>query len=116
MVLAQLVLVALLTVVGGLWKGPLIALSLVLGGIASVIPSAYFARRVFKRVDAREAKAIARQFFVGEAAKLALTVVLVLLFVMFFPVSLPPFFLGFAVAQMGFWLAPLFDKSQNQKV
>lgn len=113
MVGAQCVLLVAMVLTAWIWKGHLAAFSVFWGGAASLLPSAYFAKRVFKQVDARAARAIARHFFTGEAIKLLLNVVLVVLFVSLLPVSLLPFLVGFSGTQMGFWLAPFFDRSRN---
>ncbi len=114
-IFAQLCIVAVVTIVAWLGWGVFIAKSTSLGGLASVIPSSYFAWRVFARVDARQAKQIIRSFYMGEFIKLLLSVVLVIAFIKIFAVYLPAFFLGFAVAQLGFWLTPLFDNKQRKR-
>ncbi len=89
---AQLFIVALTTVIAWLGWGVFVAKSTSLGGLASILPSSYFAWRVFRRVDARQAKQIVRSFYIGELLKLTMSVVLVITFVKLFAVSLPAFF------------------------
>ncbi|WP_423063269.1 ATP synthase subunit I [Candidiatus Paracoxiella cheracis] len=86
------------------------ALSALLGGAACVIPSLYFARRLFATTSAREAKKIIRAFYLGELVKLALSVVMVVFIIMFIRVTIVPFITGFIGAQFGFWLAPMMIK------
>ena len=89
-------------------KGATEALSaLFLGGAACVLPSLYFARRLFAITSSRAAKRIMINFFLGELIKLALSAVLVVLVIVFIPVAIVPFVVGFVGAQFGFWLAPL---------
>lgn len=90
--------------------GMLEALSALLGGAACVIPSLYFARRLFATTNAREAKKIIRAFYLGELVKLGLSVVMLVLIIMFIRVTIVPFITGFIGAQFGFWLAPMMIK------
>lgn len=82
------------------------SISALLGGLASVLPSLYYARRLFVTTQARQVKRIVRAFFLGELTKLLLIAVLVVLFIQLFPVKILPFMVGFVAAQCGFWLAP----------
>lgn len=112
---AQVCVLAVVVVVAWLgWDG-LAAKSASLGGLASVIPGAYFAWRVFARVDARAARQMVRAFYINEFIKLMMSVFLVIAFVNLFAVSLPAFFIGFVLAQLGFWLSPLFDNKQTKR-
>lgn len=112
---AQVCILALVVVIAWLGWGSFTARSASLGGLASVIPGAYFAWRVFAHVDARMSKQMVRSFYVNELIKLILSVVLVITFVKAFAVSLPAFFIGFVLAQLGFWLSPLFDNKQMKR-
>ena len=87
--------------------------SVLLGGAASVLPSLYFAQRLFATTSASAAKKILRTFYVGEMIKLALSSLLVLLILLFIPVAILPFVTGFVGAQLGFWLAPLLANKMN---
>lgn len=80
-----------------------------------MLPSAYFAWRVFARVDARMAKQMIRSFYINELIKLLLSVLLVMVFISCFALSMPAFFVGFVVAQLGFWLSPWFDSKQLKR-
>jgi ATP synthase protein I len=106
-VMAQIAIVVIFALIAWGAYSAETALSVILGGLACVLPSAYFARRFFFSTDARAAKQIIRSFYIGEMIKLLLTGILVIVFVRYFPVSLLPFFVGFAGAQFGFWLAPM---------
>lgn len=102
----------IVVVVAFLWliSGVKDSLSVLLGGVACVLPSVYFARRLFSTTSARAAKKIVRAFYVGELFKLALSAGLVVIITLLVPVSIVPFIVGFVGAQFGFWLAPMFIK------
>jgi ATP synthase protein I len=54
----------------------MLAVSALLGGLISIGPNSYFARWAFRFSGARAAGNIARSFYIGEAGKFILTVVL----------------------------------------
>ena len=108
-------LVVVFIAAGWLFGGLREALSALLGGAACVLPSLYFARRLFATTSARDAKKIVKAFYLGEIVKLALSAVLVVLIVMFIPVVILPLITGFIGAQLGFWLAPLVTKTDAIK-
>lgn len=96
-------------------SGAIEAVSALLGGAASVLPSFYFARRLFATTSPRAIKRIMVNFFLGELAKLALSAGLVILIIVFIPVAIVPFIVGFVGAQFGFWLAPVLIKLEKVK-
>lgn len=96
---------------GWLLGGLLEAMSALLGGAACVVPSFYFARRLFATTSARDAKKIVKAFYLGEMVKLGLSAVMVVLIIMFIHVTIIPFITGFVGAQFGFWLAPMITKN-----
>ena len=49
------------------------AYSLLMGGLISVVPNAYFARQVFRFSGAADAREVARSFYVGESGKFIAT-------------------------------------------
>ena len=81
--------------------------ALFLGGVVCVLPSLYFAWHLFAITSSRATKRIMVNFFLGELIKLVLSAVLVILIIVFIPVPVVPFIVGFAGAQFGFWFAPL---------
>jgi len=99
-----------------LFAGLMEAGSTLLGGAACVIPSLYFARKLFATTSAREAKRIVRAFYVGELVKLVLSVVMVVLILKLIAVAIVPFITGFIGAQFGFWLAPMLTKINMKRV
>lgn len=88
-------------------QGATDGLSALLGGAACVLPNLYFAWRLFSITSSRATKRIIIDFFLGELIKLALSSVLVILIIVFIPVSIVPFTIGFVGAQFGFLFAPL---------
>lgn len=89
--------------------------SALLGGVAVVLPSAFFATWLFRTTSARAAQRIVRAFFVGELIKMITSAVLAVVFVMLFHVAMVPFWVGFMVALVGFWIAPAFVKLDISK-
>lgn len=88
--------------------------SVLLGGMVSVVPNAYFARKLFQHQGARAARQIVNGFYTGEAFKLALTFVLFAMVFKFFKIDPLVFFAAYILAQMVFWFAPLiFDNNRN---
>jgi ATP synthase protein I len=66
--------VLLLAIAAGLlWIDTILAYSVLLGGLISIAPNSYFARRAFRYRGARVAAHVARGFYAGEAGKFVLT-------------------------------------------
>lgn len=89
--------------------------SALLGGLAIVLPSSYFAYRLFRITSARAAREIVKAFYVGEITKILLSAVLAAVFVSIFHVELVPFWVGFMAALVGFWIAPALVKMDVSK-
>lgn len=84
------------------------ALSLVIGGLVCLLPNFYLYRRVFSFFGATHAKQIVKAFYLGEAVKLVLTGVCFVA-ALLIPWAKPLWiFLGYLLAQFGFWLAPIY--------
>ncbi len=81
--------------------------SVLLGGLASFVPSAIFALILLRKTHASQAKQIVIALFAGEFIKLILSGVLLVIMIMLLPVKLLPLVAGFLVATLGFWVAPL---------
>jgi ATP synthase protein I len=82
--------------------------SFLLGGLVCLLPNAYLYRKAFSHFGARQAKQILKDLFLGEAVKLLLTAGLfvgTLLISWALPLWI---FIGFILAQVGFWLAPIY--------
>jgi ATP synthase protein I len=91
------------------------AWSALLGGVAIVLPSSYFAYRLFRITSARAARKIVRAFYVGEITKILLSAVLAVVFIRFLHVGMFPFWVGFMAALVGFWIAPALVKMDVSK-
>jgi ATP synthase protein I len=105
----------LLTALAYLFMGVVSAQSALLGGVAIVLPSGYFAYRLFRITSARAAHKIVKAFYVGEVTKILLSAVLAVIFIRFLPVDLIPFLVGFLAALVGFWIAPAIVKMDVSK-
>ena len=78
-VLVFLIQVAITTgvsAIGYIALSPLHAFSLAVGGFVAIIPQSLFGFWLFRRRGARNARAIAKNLFVGEGLKLSMTAVL----------------------------------------
>ena len=83
------------------------ALSAMLGGLVAIIPSALFARRLFRHQGARAAQQIVKGFYLGEALKILSSVFLFAMVFLLFRISPLAFFLTYIVVLMSYWFAPL---------
>ncbi len=109
----QFTLTLLLATLGLLFSGLVAGLSALLGGLVSVIPNAYFSRKLFQHQGARAAQQIVNNFYKGEAMKLMLTVALFAMVFKWFKIIPLVFFLVFITTQMVFWFSPLIFNNQN---
>ncbi len=107
--------VMLITALAYLSVGVMASWSALLGGVAIVLPSSYFAYRLFRITSARAARKIVRAFYVGEVTKILLSAVLAAVFVRFLHVDVIPFLVGFIAALVGFWIAPAIVKMDVSK-
>lgn len=88
--------------------------STLLGGLVSILPNIYFARRFFASGRSADAKKIVRTFYLGELFKLLITVALALLVITQLPVLILPFLTGLVAATLGLWFAPVFANRQRR--
>lgn len=94
--------------IGWLFSSWIAAISALLGGLAAVLPSLYFAYRFFAATHARQVERIIKAFYWGESTKLLLSACLVISISKLWPgMAMLPFFSNFAAAYLGFLLAPL---------
>ena len=84
------------------------AYSVSLGGACCVVPSLYFAHKLFRYVTQTMNPKAMRAFYRGEVIKLVLIGVLSVLVFKFIPILPLNFFIGFVVAQFAFWIVPNF--------
>ncbi len=103
----QFVLIIVMSLVVWETKDPKSAGSFAIGGLVCVLPNIYLYRRVFSFFGARAAKNIVRAFYFGEAVKIVLTAA-GFVGALYIPWMKPLWlFVGYIVAQGGFWLAPI---------
>jgi len=83
------------------------AYSAVVGGGISIIATLYFARQVFSLPVGTPPEKIATRFYLGEALKIGLTVVMFSIAIVGLRVSFLPLFLTYAATLMAYWLVLL---------
>lgn len=111
----QLIASVLISLVLGLIFGQKEALSAMLGGLVAIIPSALFARKLFRHQGAQAARQIVKGFYLGEALKIVSSVILFTLVFLYFKLTPLAFFFTYIVVLMSYWFAPLiFANKQNR--
>jgi ATP synthase protein I len=115
MVFWQFVVIAGLALSLLVLKGVQSGVSVLLGGLAYVLPNLMFVWRVFARTSAAEAQRFMIAFVVGEATKLTLSAVLFVMTVKYLPVTLLPTLGGYIAAIVAFWLVSFVIMSQELK-
>lgn len=85
------------------------------GGAVFVLPQMFFAWMLFKDQRARFSRAILMRVYKGEAFKLLLSAFLFACVFRFGHVEPLMFFMGYFLAQVLFWLAPLFFRTATSK-
>lgn len=113
--LFQLTLIMLSTSTVLVVSGMHLAGSVLAGGLVAFVPSLLFARKLLKYQGAGAAKQILRAFYLGEAIKLALSILLFALVFIFFKVNALAFFLTYIAVIMTHWLSPLFIMNQQYR-
>lgn len=100
----------LLLVTGGFWGflGENSAISALLGGLAWILPSFYFTRRVFKAMRKGEPRYMLKEFYVAEFYKLFFSAVLLILVLKLFSVVAIPFISGYIIALFSCWIISVF--------
>ncbi len=112
----QWVIIFVISIITLLVSSVQAAVSVLLGGLVSIIPNMYFARMLFKYHGAQAARKIVNSFYKGEAIKMLLTVSLFALVFKSLKVVPLAFFAGFIVAQLLIWFAPLFFDNKRKWV
>lgn len=106
----QAVVLLIATVVTFILFNAVAAYSVLLGGLASILPNLLFAWWLFGDTRARAAKQIVFKVFFGEFAKLFLSGLLFVLIIKLMTVSAAMVVAGFITATIAFLLTPLFFK------
>jgi ATP synthase protein I len=96
-----------LTTLGSLYYGHHTGFSIACGGLAVILPTIYFALRVFHQIQFKDSKAHLYNFYTGQIIKLFLSIILSLLMIILLHVALLPFMLGFLLTQLSIFLVPL---------
>ena len=106
----QTMIVVVVAALGWWIKGVIEGLSVLLGGSAYLLPNLYFGHHLFAITSSQVVKRLVINFYLGELIKLTLSVGLVIVIILYVPISIMLFVMGFVGAQFGFWLAPLVIK------
>ncbi len=95
--------------------GTIAAVSAAAGGIACLVPNAYFASRAFRYSGARSAMLILNSFYSGQAMKLLLTaLIFTLIFNYLKPLNAGALFGGFVLVQSVIWITPWLAGRQTE--
>ena len=108
-IIAILLVAMILTVFLGLKAG----FSVLIGGLAWLVPSIFFTWRLTQNMSPRMAKHFIMRFYSAEFLKLILTILFALLAIKFLPISFGSFMIGMVAALMSIWLAPLMMPSSG---
>lgn len=82
--------------------------SSIYGALIAMIPNGIFALRLFKYQGAQAVNQIVKSFYRAEMLKIVTTVVLFILFIVFFRAEFLPLMGTYILCQLGFWLFPWF--------
>ena len=80
--------------------------SALLGGVVCILPTMYFAHKLFQHRGARQARNIVKSFYVGEAVKIIFSILLFSLVFLYVTIEPLAFFSTFIVVQCMHWFAP----------
>ena len=112
--LIQVAVMLLLSGVSLVALGKVSAYSVLLGGLISIIPNAYFAAKVFSQTGARAMESVVRNAYLGEFIKLALMGAgFSLVFVLVKPLQASGVFAGFVLVHI-VWLVCLIRLKPGQ--
>ncbi|MBU0456378.1 MAG: ATP synthase subunit I [Pseudomonadota bacterium] len=115
LLLFQIAIAAVLFLTGLLFFSVPVAVSLLLGGSVSIIAQSVFAALFFRHSGGRAIRRIVHSFYIAEAIKLVLTAVLFLIVIVFLHVKMPPFFMGYLITYLSFWLSPVCFRDKKRQ-
>ncbi|MGD9108924.1 MAG: ATP synthase subunit I [Gammaproteobacteria bacterium] len=100
----------LLLVAGGFggFLGENAGISAFLGGLAWILPSFYFTRRVFIAMRSEKPRYMLKEFYVAEFYKLFFSAVLMILALKLFSVVAIPFISGYIILLFSCWIISVF--------
>ncbi len=108
---AMQALVAIIIALLWLYNGLVSSVSAILGGLAAVLPSLFFAYYFFAVRYARQVGRIVKAFYWGELIKLLSSAFLIVMIPKIWPqVELLPLFVGFAAACTAIGWTPLLER------
>ncbi|SDG14952.1 ATP synthase protein I [Onishia taeanensis] len=114
LLVAQSLMLAVVSVLGMLAAGMGGGASALTGSAVALLPNAYFVWRAFRYQGARHTQDIVKGFYRAEAGKFGLTVALFTLVFVAVPPSNPAFFFGAYVATLlVHWLGPWLLRRQS---
>ena len=105
--LVQITVIVMATLVGLVFRGLFIAKSIFLGGLLGVFPQWIFSLCWLRYYKASRSPQIVKMFYIGELIKLLLIAALFILALIYVHFYMLSFLIGFMVAQIAFWIAPL---------
>ncbi len=111
----QIALLFIVAFVSWAARGKEAFISSILAGVVFLLPNVYFAYKFFRHRGALMAKKIINAFYMGEAVKFILTVILFSLVFALYQVKPWPFFITYIVLQGAHWLSPLFINHRRHK-
>ncbi|MFC3908204.1 ATP synthase subunit I [Legionella dresdenensis] len=115
LIIIQIGICLMITLLLFLFSGAKAAGSALTGGLVAILPSAVFAKRLFKYQGARAAKEIVKNFYQGEFLKIILSMILFALVFIFYEVQPLVFFLTYIALVMTNWFAPLIIDNRQER-
>lgn len=101
MIIAQIVVMLVTAAVASLLWGTVTAYSIALGALISIVPNAYYARKVFQHRGARAMTLIVKAIYMGEFIKLTMMGAgFALAFIYVKPLDTMALFAGFVLVHM----------------
>ena len=113
MVAFQLLLVLSLALISTVFFSNQAGYSSLFGRITFLLPNFISVWMAFAHAGARQSRIVLRGFYAGEAIKLFLTVLLLVVFLKFGALSLSAFYISFLLLVISQWLAPFFFYNNN---
>lgn len=102
----QAVIAVFIAIFFYLYFGPRAMYSGLLGGFVCLAGNWFFMKQFFSKTGARAARSIVWNLYLGEAGKIALTVVLFLVIFQYMHVQVLLLFVGYITTQASYWLVP----------
>ncbi len=103
----QLIIITAAVLLFWFFQGIDFAKAVILGALVCMLPNVLFARWWFLRFKASDPSRLLKYFYLGEIGKLCLIGILFLLVLKFLTLNVLGCLVGFIIAQLAFWVAPL---------